>query len=154
MVFLITGGIRDYGHSAVQPDAFIVEVSPSSFDTNQAVDMTIKAVTANGDVVKDYVGDVFIEVNGIVDSSEYVVPGDGLYTFLAQDQGTKTFSKGLLIKREGSFGIRVSDIGNDKIEGEKTILVGNAHNDAADKNITIISPVADGIERNNVVNIL
>ena len=152
---LLTGGFfTSHGHSAVEPDAFIVEVNPSSFDINQAVDMTVKAVTANGDVVKDYVGDIFIEVNGIVDSNEYEVPGDGLYTFLAQDQGVKTFSKGLRIKKEWSFGIRVSDIANDKIEGEKTVIVGSAHNDAADKNITIISPIADGMERNDVVNIL
>ncbi|MEI7920043.1 MAG: hypothetical protein WCH65_08015 [bacterium] len=39
---------------AASPDAFLVEVSPSSFDVNQAVDITIKAVKANGEIVKDY----------------------------------------------------------------------------------------------------
>ncbi|MEI8091472.1 MAG: hypothetical protein WCG98_04500 [bacterium] len=55
-------------------------------ETNEAVDMTIKAVTANGDVVTDYQGDVFIEIDGLADTADYVVPSDGLYTFLPQDQ--------------------------------------------------------------------
>jgi hypothetical protein len=83
---LITAFAPRHGHAATQPDAFIVEVSPSSFDVNQAVDLTIKAVTANGDIVQDYQGDVFIEIDGIVDTADYVVPSDGLYTFLPQDQ--------------------------------------------------------------------
>jgi hypothetical protein len=45
------------------PDMFLVEISPSSFDVNTPVDITIKAVKANGDLVKDYQGDVFIDVN-------------------------------------------------------------------------------------------
>jgi len=78
---------------AANPDAFIVEVVPSSFDVNEPVDITIKAVKANGDIVQDYQGDVFIEIEGIVDTADYTVPSDGLYTFLPQDQGVKLFSK-------------------------------------------------------------
>ncbi len=95
---LAAGFVVNTVHAA-DPDAFIVEVTPSSFDTNQAVDITIKAVTANGDIVKDYQGDVFIEIEGIVDTADYTVPSDGLYTFLPQDQGVKLFSKGLTIKK-------------------------------------------------------
>ena len=36
------------------PDAFIVEVEPSSFGVNENVDLTIKAVMSNGETVKDY----------------------------------------------------------------------------------------------------
>jgi hypothetical protein len=98
-VLLTTAVLPNYGHAATQPDAFIVEVTPSSFDVNQTVDLTIKAVTANGDVVKDYQGDIFIEIDGIVDTADYTVPSDGLYTFLPQDQGVRLFSKGLTIKK-------------------------------------------------------
>ena len=45
-----------------QPDAFIIDIQPSTFDINTPIDITIKAVKANGEVVKDYVGDVFIDV--------------------------------------------------------------------------------------------
>jgi len=64
------------GYAATQPDAFIVEVQPSSFDVNEAVDLTIKAVTANGDIIKDYQGDVFIEIDGIADTADYTVPSE------------------------------------------------------------------------------
>jgi hypothetical protein len=84
---------------AADPDTFIVEVVPSSFDVNEPVDITIKAAKANGDIVKEYQGDVFIEIEGIVDTADYTVPSDGLYTFLPQDQGVKLFSKGLSIKK-------------------------------------------------------
>jgi len=72
---------------------------PSSFDVNETVDITIKAAKANGEIVKEYQGDVFIEIEGIVDTADYTVPSDGLYTFLPQDQGVKLFSKGLAIKK-------------------------------------------------------
>lgn len=141
-------------HAATQPDAFIVEVQPSSFDVNQAVDITIKAVTANGDVVKNYQWDVFIEIDGIADTSEYTVPSDGLYTFLPQDQGVKLFSKWLIIKRSGTFAVKVSDIINESIAGQKTIIVWNTSSSADIENVSIISPAADGIEKNNVVNVI
>jgi hypothetical protein len=48
--------------------------------------MTIKAVKGNGQVVADYEGDVYIDVIGTIDSNEYVVPSDHLYTFAPQDQ--------------------------------------------------------------------
>jgi hypothetical protein len=91
---LITNNVH-----AADPDAFTVEVSPSSFDVNEAVDLTIKAVKANGETIKEYQGDVFIEIEGIVDTADYTVPSDGLYTFLPENQGVKLFSKGLSIKK-------------------------------------------------------
>ncbi len=139
---------------AADPDAFIVEVSPSSFDTNEAVDITLKAVKSNGDIVKDYQWDVFIEIEGIVDTADYTVPSDGLYTFMAQDQGVKLFSKGLIIKKSWTFTIKVSDFPNDNIMGQKTIIVGNTQESAATNIVTIMSPIPSGIEKNNIANII
>lgn len=70
---------------AADPDAFLLQVTPSTFGVNEAVDVTVTAVK-NGQTVKDYVGDVFIEVDGIANPDDYVVPSDGLGTFLLQDQ--------------------------------------------------------------------
>ena len=153
-VFAIGTIAFNRGYADTQPDAFIVEVSPSSFDVNQAVDITIKAVTANGDVVQNYQGDVFIEINGIVDTADYVVPSDGLYTFLPQDQGVKLFSKGLVIKKAWTFSVEVSDIINDTIKWEKTIIVGDVHNETNAQNVSIVSPTSGGIEKNNVINVI
>ncbi len=92
-VGLIGAGFVMNKAEAADPDAFIVEVVPSSFEVNEAVDLTIKATNINGDIIKDYQGDVFIEIEGIVDTADYTVPSDGLYTFLPEDQGVKRFSK-------------------------------------------------------------
>ncbi|HMS91132.1 MAG TPA: hypothetical protein PKC87_02850 [Candidatus Absconditabacterales bacterium] len=139
---------------AADPDAFVVEVAPSSFDINQAVDITVKAVKSNGEIIKEYQGDVFIEIEGIVDTADYTVPSDGLYTFLPQDQGMRLFSKGLSIKKAGTFTIKVSDIINDSIIGQKTIIVGGETNTTTPDMITLISPVPGGIEKNNIANIM
>ena len=139
---------------AADPDAFIVEVTPSSFDTNEAVDITIKAAKADGTIIKEYQGDVFIEIEGIVDTADYTVPSDGLYTFLPQDQGVKLFSKGLSIKKSGTFTIKVSDIINDSIMGEKTVIVGTTQPTTTTETISLISPVPGGIEKNNIANVM
>ncbi len=76
LCILAVGFVGNNKAQAIAPDAFIVDVTPSSFDINQTVDLTIKAVTANGDIVKDYQGDVFIEIAGIVDTADYTVPSD------------------------------------------------------------------------------
>lgn len=150
---LATGFISNHVRAA-DPAAFIVEVSPSSFDVNEAVDMTIKAVTADGATIKDYQGDVFIEIEGIVDTADYTVPSEGLYTFLPQDQGSKLFSKGLSIKKSGTFVIKISDIINDSIVGKKTVIVGTTADETASETITLISPVAGGIEKNSTTNVI
>ncbi len=151
---LLAAGFVANTVQAADPDAFVVEIVPSSFDINQTVDITIKAVNAKGETIKDYQGDVFIEIEGIVDTADYTVPSDGLYTFLPQDQGMKLFSKGLSIKKAGTFTIKVSDIINDSIIGQKTIIVGTAGTTTAAESITLISPVPGGIEKNNIANIM
>jgi len=146
-------GIMTFAQSA-NPDAFIVEVIPSSFEVHEAVDISIRAVKADGSVVTNYLGDVFIEIEGIVDTADYTVPSDGLYTFQPGDQGTRTFSKGLAIKRSGTFTVRVSDIIQDHIMGQRTVIVWHAAGAIDREWITIISPIAWWIEKNNVVNIM
>jgi len=136
---------------AAEPEAFVVEVQPSSFDPNTPVDMTIKAVKGDGTVIKEYEGDVYIDVIGI-DSSDYVVPSDSLYTFVPQDQGMKLFSKWLIIKKEWTFTIQVSDIINDSIKWEKTIIVGNKTNAVA-KSVIIDSPTMSWTEKNEIVSV-
>jgi len=49
-------------YASVIPDGFIVEVNPSTFDINEAVDVTIKAIKTDGTVIKDYDGIVMVEL--------------------------------------------------------------------------------------------
>ncbi|HRX63867.1 MAG TPA: fibronectin type III domain-containing protein [Candidatus Absconditabacterales bacterium] len=137
---------------AEEPDAFLVQVEPDTFAVGESVDVTISAVK-NGMIVKEYIGDVFIEVEGLMPDS-YVVPSDGLYSFLIQDQGIKLFSKGLQVQEAGTYTLKVSDIIDDTIMGQTTIIVGNGSNSQDLENINISSPIAGSTERNSSVNII
>ncbi len=138
----------------IQPDAFIVQVEPSSFDVGTPVDMTIKAVKANWDVIKDYEWDVFIDVEWALDFKDFVVPSQGLYTFIPQDQWQKTFSKWLIIKKAGTFTVTSSDISDDSIKWEKTVIVWTTNSSSDVKTITITSPIKNSTEKNEVLEVM
>lgn len=95
LAFLI--GLTWFGSTlAANISSFVVQLSPTSTAVNEAIDLTVKAVDENGNVVKDYAGDIFIDLSSLdtaVDSQDYTLPSDGIYTFVAGDQGVKTFSK-------------------------------------------------------------
>lgn len=137
-----------------QPAAFVIQVEPSSFDVNVPVDVTIKAVLSNWDLVKDYEWDVFIDVEWTLDTTDYVVPSEWLYTFVPQDQWIKTFSKGLIIKKSGTFTVVASDISDDSIKWEKTVLVWSSSSSTSAKKITINTPIKDSIEKTEVLEVI
>lgn len=144
-----------YLQAQVLPDAIIVETTPSSFGVNEAVDLTIKAVNADGTTMKDYDGDVFIEVDGIIDVNDYLVPNDGLYSFLPQDQWVKLFSKWLTIKVPGTYTLRVVDIMDiaGEVEGTATVIVWEAVEDVT-KDIEVITPLPWAVESAYSIEVL
>ena len=139
---------------AQDPAAFVIDIQPASFDTNTSVDMTIKAIDSNWDVLKDYQWDVFIDVAWSLDTSDYTVPSEGLYTFVPQDQWVKLFSKWVMIKKAGTFTITVSDITNDNIKWEKTVIVWWNHSSSNTKKINIVSPNNGWLEKSEAVNVI
>ena len=106
---------------AADPEAFYVEVNPSSFSVWESVDMTISAITKDGTTVKDYEWDVFIMVEKL-SLNDYSTPSDGIYTFTATDQWVKLFSKWLKINKAWTYKVVVTDI-FDTIMWEATIIV-------------------------------
>jgi hypothetical protein len=107
--------IQTVSYAQQKPDSFIIDINPSNFDTSSLVDMTIKAVYADWKIAKEYQWDVFIEIEEFLDSADYIVPSDGFYTFMAQDQWTKLFSKWLSIKKEWTYTIKVSDLEDENV---------------------------------------
>ena len=77
---------------AADATSFAVQLSPTTTTVNQAVDLTIKAIDTNGNVVPDYAGDIYIDLSSSdsggnqLDSADYTLPSDGIYTFVASDQ--------------------------------------------------------------------
>ncbi len=137
---------------AEDPDAFLVQVEPSTFGVWESVDVTISAVK-NWMIVKDYIWDVFIEVNWLI-PDEYIVPSDWLYSFLIQDQGIKLFSKWLEIKKSWTYTLKVSDIIDEVIMWETTIIVWNWDGGGDLKQVDISSPINGSTERNTSINVM
>ncbi len=71
---------------------------------------------------------------------DYVVPNDGFSNFLASDQGVKKFSKGLLLRKPGTYQLKIVDFQNEEISGS-TIIIVNADTDRESYPISIISPL-------------
>ena len=84
-----------------------------SAKVGEALDLGVKVVGKDGEVVKDYVGTVYVTVDN---DSKATIPYPDGYTFVSGDQGQKTFSKGLSFSKEGSMTVSVTDIDDDKVE--------------------------------------
>lgn len=137
---------------AANPDAFYVEVNPSSFSVWESVDMTITAITKDGTTIKDYEWDVFIFVEWLT-SSDYSAPSNQVYTFIPSDQWVKLFSKGLKINKAGTYKVTVSDI-LDTAAWETTVIVWNASSWSAQHSINISYPSSGATESKNAINVM
>ncbi|MBB1543704.1 MAG: hypothetical protein HG456_002975 [candidate division SR1 bacterium] len=144
---------------AVSPDAFQIEVSPSSFAVNQAVDFTIKAIK-NKQVMKNYTGMVFMSVDGIAKDSasklkltDATISNGGILEMGLADQGVKKYTKGLLITKPGNFTVSVADFTQDTISGSTTVMVSSDFK-AEVRNIQILSPSAGSEENQSTINVM
>ena len=109
--------------SAWDADRLILQVGSNPVIVWEPVDLTIKVVDKNADIVKDYYDkDIYMEINGL-NAADYTIPSDGIYTFQKNDQWIKIFSKWLIIKKEGEYKIKAYEVLNEKILGEVSIKV-------------------------------
>ncbi len=81
---------------------------PDAFQVDEPVDLKVSALAADGSVITDFDGNIFITVD--LPQAQYVVPSDGIYTFLEADLWVKLFSKWLVIKEPGEFRVTVEDL--------------------------------------------
>ena len=144
---------------AVSPDAFQIEVSPSSFAVNQAVDFTIKAIK-NKQVRKNYTGMVFMSVDGIAKDSasklkltDATISNGGILEMGLADQWVKKYTKGLLITKPGNFTVSVADFTQDTISWSTTVMVSSDFK-AEVRNIQILSPSAWSEESQSTINVM
>lgn len=144
---------------AVSPDAFQIEVSPSSFAVNQAVDFTIKAIK-NKQIMKNYTGMVFMSVDGIAKDStsklkltDATISNGGILEMGLADQWVKKYTKGLLITKPGNFTVSVADFTQDTISWSTTVMVSSDFK-AEVRNIQILSPSAWSEENQSTINVM
>lgn len=146
--------IQTVSHAQQKPDSFIIDINPSNFDTSSLVDMTIKAVYADWQIAKEYQWDVFIEIEEFLDSADYIVPSDGFYTFMAQDQWTKLFSKWLSIKKEWTYTIKVSDLEDENIKWERRVVIWSQASSADKWKISLMLPTQWWVEKDKTISIV
>lgn len=154
---LVVGMTRFSFTFAADISTFVVQLSPTTTNVNEAVDLTVKAIDSNGNVVKNYAGDIFIDLSSndaSIDSQDYTLPADGIYTFLASDQGVKTFFKGLVVKKAGTYNVKVSEIINDEIKGNATLVVKGGADSSALGTISISSPTVSSTETSKTINVV
>lgn len=142
--------------SATLPDSFQVEVNPSSFQVNQAVDLTITAIK-NGEVMKNYEWYFTIVVsdenNNILQSHEVTLPDGWRWSIKLQDQWTKPYTQWLLLQKAGTYTVTVTEFTNETIEGTTSITV------TSDKKIDmwvieVLSPVQNTTEESSAITVL
>jgi len=117
---------------------FVVQIEPSTIKVWEPADLTIKAIDENGDIVEDYEGDVIMSVvdkdGNELDTADYVLPNDGNYSFLEEDQGEKKFTKWLTINKAWEYKVIVEDFETEQ-SGEGDVKVINP--DATDSKWTV-----------------
>ena len=120
---------------------------PAEVKVNEAFDMTVKALGADGKKIADYEGTVYFD-NVNRPPADVTLPsfGDDGYTFILSDQGEHTFSKGFTFKKAGVYEIDVYEIGTNENNGDwvsKTVSITAVEKDAppaAKVDITITEP--------------
>lgn len=144
---------------AVSPDAFQIEVSPSSFAVNQAVDFTVKAIK-NKQVMKNYTGMVFMTVDSAAKGNsskltltDATISNGGILELGLTDQGSKKYTKGLLITKPGNFTVNVADFSNDSLSGSTTVIVSSDKRTDV-KKIDILSPSAWVEENQSTIDVM
>lgn len=152
LVFLLFAFLFGSYAMAAQVDHFILTPSANPVKINEAIDLTIKAVDADWNTVKDYLWDIFMEMWS-ASESDYVLPNDWLYTFMEDDQWEKIFSKWLIFKKAWEYTLTVYDVAEDTIKQDLKITVTWEWASAKAANVTITSPIAWSTEKSKVVNV-
>lgn len=151
-ITILVLGSAPFVSFAEEPDSFLVKVEPDTFWVWQAVDITVTALK-NGIVLPDYIWDIFLEVKWLL-PDDYVVPSMWFYSFLIQDQWTKTFSKWLEIKKAGTYQVKVYDIMDEEILWQTTVIVWNTNSSQDLKQINITSPINSSTERKSTISVI
>lgn len=109
---------------ADKASGFIIEIQKAdNIPINTPIDMTIKAVDAQGNVVKDYTGIVIMGFDNDFAMDNFDFPSNSFYMFTVSDQGSKTFSKGFTAKKSGSFTLKFFEGSDETIVGTLPITV-------------------------------
>ncbi len=117
-------------------------VAPATARTNEAVDVTVRALSSDGTAARDYAGTVFFIVEG--DAGAIVPYSQDGYSFIDKDQGVKLFSKGVTFRKAGKMKLRVEDLDDANLSAEAEVTVSaDAAVVAGNEPVAVVSPEAN-----------
>jgi len=106
---------------AAAANRFILHIPNNGvFKTNTPYTLVILALDVYGNQARGYLGTI-----QITSSRPATLPGNGIYTFVASDNGVHTFSNSLAFGQVGTVTITVFDISNHSIAGSVTVGVSD-----------------------------
>ena len=139
-------------------DNFYLTTNDATPDTDDEVDLTIKARDNDNDTVTDYDGDVEFKVYyrtssssswKLTTSSSYFKIDsdyDDGYSFKSSYKGVKTLSDFITFKKDYDFKVRVEDEDDSKVYGEKIFEVGGSSSSSSSKVDGFTSKELDTVE--------
>lgn len=137
------------------PSKFDVVVSPNPVKVSEFADVTVKAVDSNGNVDKTTNSDIWLEIeNHEYTDPDITLPGGGIWFFEASDQWVKIFSKGLSIKKPGTYTLNVVDVYDTGIKGTTTITVLANSKGPPVGWLIVTSPLSWSTEKQNIVYVI
>lgn len=105
-------------------DHFVLEASKTSIKTGEALDLTVKAVDKDNNVVKDYLWSILIFSESDTNAEfPWTAIKDNTYKFTAADAGLVKFENAIKFSVSGKQDISVYDSENDSILWKVEITV-------------------------------
>lgn len=141
--------------ASAAPTRFEVTVSPNPVKVSEFADVTVKAIDDNGNVDKSADNDIWIEIeNHDYTNPDITLPGGGIGFMEKSDQWVKIFSKGLSIKKAGTYKLNVVDVYNPSLKWTANISVLANSPGPAVGGLTVTSPGSWSIEKQNTITVI
>lgn len=120
-------------------DHFEVQLAPDTINVWESMDLTIKAVDKNNNVITDYNGEIIMFSETDPEATLPSVLKDNTYEFKNADQGEVTFENSVSFKLKGKQEISVYDLNDDTVLGiAQAEITGQV--ESANAEISIVSP--------------
>ncbi len=133
--------------------SFDVEIEKDIASPNETLDMTIKAVDDDWDVVEDYEWDVMMLIWWDNFDADVEFPSDGFYEFKAEDQWEVTFTKWLIFRDTWDFEVEVEDLMDADVSWSTNITI-DSWADWMEFDVNVDSPVDWSTHTSHSINVI
>ncbi len=134
--------------------SFEVTLDPSTITAGEFTDLQITAIWDDGNTDTDYTDDIFIQIDGFeLNDPDVELPGKWFGYFETSDQWKKIYSKGITIKKAGTYTVTVVDTFLNTVKGSATLTVNQEWSTPSLGTLEVTSPTVDSILTSDTVNV-